>query len=62
VLFRSGLAVPHFKLAPVEGDIRDWLTAYAKAGGPHHNAMCFGDARQRLKFAADMLDADYIEI
>ena len=26
------------------GDVRDWLTAYAKAGGPHHNAVCFGDA------------------
>lgn len=58
----TGLAVPHFKLAPVDGDIRYWLTAYAKAGGPHHNAMCFGDARDRLKFAADLLGADYIEV
>jgi len=55
------MEVPHFKLAPA-GDVRDFLTAYAKAGGPHHNAVCFGDARARLKFAADLLDADYCEI
>jgi len=52
---------PQFKLAP-RGDVRDWLTAYAKAGGPHHNAVCRGDARAKLKIAADMLDADYVEI
>lgn len=55
------MEVPHFKLQP-NGDVRDFLTAYAKAGGPHHNAVCFGDARNRLKFAANLLDADYIEV
>lgn len=55
------MEVPHFKLAP-NGDVRDFLTAYAKAGGPHHNAVCFGDARARLAFAADLLDADYREV
>ncbi len=55
------MRVPHFKLAP-QGDVRDFLTAYAKAGGPHHNAVCFGDARSRLKLAADLLDADYYEV
>lgn len=55
------MEVPHFKLTPA-GDVRDFLTAYAKAGGPHHNAVCFGDARARLKFAADLLDADYCEV
>jgi len=55
------MAVPHSKVRPA-GDVRDFLTAYAKAGGPHHNALCFGDARPRLRRAAAMLDADYVEI
>ncbi len=53
--------VPHFKLKP-RTDVRDFLTAYANAGGPHHNAVCFGDARRRLRFAAGLLGADYVEI
>ena len=53
--------VPHFKIRP-QSDVRKFLTEYAKAGGPHHNALCFGDARQRLRFAAGLLGADYIEI
>jgi len=44
--------VPHFKLRIVDGDVREWLTAYAKAGGPHHNAFCFGDATARLRMVA----------
>ena len=55
------LQVPHSKLVP-EGDVRDFLTAYAKAGGPHHAALCFGDARPRLRAAARLLDADYVEV
>jgi L-arabinose isomerase len=55
------LCVPHC-LIKSRGDVRDWLTAYAKAGGPHHHAICFGDARPRLKFAAALLDADYCEV
>jgi L-arabinose isomerase len=57
----ESMQVPHFKLAP-GGDVRDFLTAYARAGGPHHSAVCFGDARARLKAAADLLDADYCEV
>ena len=57
----DALEVPHFKLEPA-GDVRDFLTAYASAGGPHHNALCFGDARGCLKLAAGLLDADYCEI
>jgi L-arabinose isomerase len=53
--------VPHFKLKP-KGDARDFLTAYARAGGPHHNAVCFGDARSRLRFAASFIGAEYIEV
>ena len=53
--------VPHFKIRPWRG-VRKFLTEYAQAGGPHHNAVCFGDARQRLRFAAGLLGADYIEI
>ena len=57
----DSMQAPHFKLMP-GGDVRDFLTAYAKAGGPHHNAVCFGDARGRLKMAAQLLDADYCEV
>jgi L-arabinose isomerase len=53
--------VPHFKLKPAT-DVRDFLTAYAKAGGPHHNAVCFGDARRRLKLAARLMHAEFIEL
>ncbi len=53
------MAVPHFKLNVAGADVRDWLTAYAKAGGPHHNALCFGNATGRLQLLARMLDADY---
>ncbi len=56
------MAVPHFKLQIIDGDVRDWLTAYAKAGGPHHNALCFGNATKRLQLVARMLDADYCEV
>ena len=55
------LQVPHSKLLP-SGDVRDFLTAYAKAGGPHHAALCFGDARPRLRLAARMVGADYCEV
>lgn len=54
--------VPHFKLAPLNTDIRDWLTAYAMAAGPHHNAICFGDARERIRAVAELLDVDYCEV
>ena len=40
--------VPHFKIRP-QHDVREFLTRYAKSGGPHHNAVCFGDARRRLR-------------
>jgi L-arabinose isomerase len=53
--------VPHFKLQPA-GDVRQFLTNYALAGGPHHNGVCFGDARSRLRLAAGMLGADYVEL
>ncbi len=57
------MAVPHFKLTITDGnDVRDWLTAYAKAGGPHHNALCFGDALPRLQLVARLLDADFCEV
>lgn len=55
------MEVPYFKIRP-QTDVRDFLTAYACNGGPHHNAMCFGDARNRLKIAARQIDADFVEI
>ena len=56
------MAVPHFKAAPEGGSVRDFLTRYAKAGGPHHSAICFGDATGRLRQAARLLGADYCEV
>jgi len=56
-----GLPVPHGKIRP-SCDVRQWLTAYAKAGGPHHHAICFGDATPRLRHAAALIGADYCEI
>jgi hypothetical protein len=56
------LTVPHAKLVIPGGDVRDWLTSYARAGGPHHHALCFGDARRRIRFAAELLGADYCEV
>ncbi|MBN1393874.1 MAG: hypothetical protein JW959_02500 [Pirellulales bacterium] len=55
------MQVPYGKIRN-RRNVRDWLTAYALAGGPHHQAICFGDARPRLKIAAALLDADYIEV
>ncbi len=55
------LAVPHAKITPA-GDVRDFLTAYASSGGPHHLAVCFGDARSRLALAARFLGAEYVEV
>ena len=55
------LCVPHFKLKPA-GDVRKFLTDYATAGGPHHNMVCFGDARPRLRMEAKLLNAEYCEI
>ncbi len=58
----GSIAAPHSKVTVAEGDVRDWLTAYAKAGGPHHNAICFGDATRRIRAAAEILNADYCEV
>jgi L-arabinose isomerase len=55
------LCVPHFKIKPA-GDVRQFLTNYANAGGPHHNMVCFGDARRRLRLAAGLLNMEYTEI
>ena len=56
-----GWCVPHGKLKPRE-NVRDFLTAYAKVGGPHHHAICRGDARRRIRRLAEMLGAEYWEI
>ena len=58
----EAMDVPHFKLIPEARGVREFLTAYAKSAGPHHNAVCFGDARARLRLAADLLGADYCEV
>jgi L-arabinose isomerase len=56
------MQVPNFKITCGATDVRDWLTAYAKAGGPHHNAICFGDARRQIAAAARLLRAEYVEV
>ena len=58
----QNMQAPHFKLAPENADIRDWLTAYATAAGPHHNAVCFGDAMGRIRATAELIDVDYYEL
>jgi L-arabinose isomerase len=58
----KNMPVPHCKLVVEQGDVREWLTAYAKVGGPHHNAVCFGDATARVRAAARLLDADFCEL
>lgn len=55
------LSVPHAKMMP-RADVRDFLTAYATAGGPHHLAVCCGDATGKLALLAKLLDADYVEV
>jgi L-arabinose isomerase len=57
----GSMDVPYFNLVP-DRDVREFLTAYAKMGGPHHNALCFGDARRRVEMTAKILDADYCEV
>jgi len=44
------------------GDVRRWLTAYAQAGGPHHLALCRGDARALLRLWAHLAGITPIEI
>jgi L-arabinose isomerase len=58
----AGLPSPTCKVSPLGGNVREFLTGYAKAGGPHHSAICFGDARARLKLAAGMMGAEYCEV
>ena len=55
------LAVPHTKISPL-GDVREFLTDYALAGGPHHLAVCFGDAGDRLDILSRMIDAEFYEV
>ena len=55
------LESPHAKASP-GGDVRDFLTAYAEAGGPHHLAVCYGDARKKLGILAKLLGADFIDL
>ncbi|MFB3892157.1 MAG: hypothetical protein ACE15C_09060 [Phycisphaerae bacterium] len=50
--------VPHFKMK-VGDDVRRFLTAYAKAGGPHHCAVCFGEASRRIRDLAEILGGEY---
>ncbi len=53
--------VPHFKMRP-SAPVAEFLTRYARAGGPHHNAVCWGDARRKLRMAADLCAAEYCEV
>lgn len=52
---------PQAKIVP-RCDVRDWLTAYATAGGPHHLAVCYGDATAQLKLLAHLIGAEFVQI
>jgi L-arabinose isomerase len=55
------LAVPHAKFQPA-GELRTFLDNYAKAGGPHHLAISFGDNLTALEEAAALLGAEYVQV
>lgn len=55
------LCVPHSKIKVLDG-VRQFLTAYAKAGGTHHNALCVGDVRCTLRILADLMNVEYVEL
>ena len=55
------LAVPHFKFRP-DLPVREFLNRYVELGGPHHNAVCFGDASDILRAFAEAADLDLEEI
>lgn len=57
----SDAETPQALIRP-RGDVRAWLTDYARAGGPHHLAVAHGDARGLIRALAGWLDADYTEI
>jgi len=57
----AAMPLPHSTIH-VRGDVREWLTAYAHFGGPHHHAICPGDATAQLKQLAALLPADYYEV
>ncbi len=59
----SGALSFQFPRVPELGQrVKTLLTEYARAGGPHHNAVCFGDATGRIRAAARLLGADYHEL
>jgi len=51
------LPVPHSKLT-ASWDVRELLTAYAQSGGPHHLAVCRGNAGRRLEMLCDILEVE----
>ncbi|MBQ6158940.1 MAG: hypothetical protein IJJ20_08035 [Thermoguttaceae bacterium] len=55
------LCVPHFKFRP-DAPVRGFLSRYVELGGPHHNAVCFGDAAAKLQAFADAAGLDIEEI
>lgn len=55
------MSAPHTKLK-LKIDVRDFLSNYVRLGGPHHNALCFGDVRRRLVYFAKLMGIDLIEL
>ncbi len=55
------LDVPHFKFKP-DVPVREFLSSYVELGGPHHNAVCFGDVADQLQAFADAAGLDIEEI
>ena len=55
-------ADPARPTASADAPVRGFLTRYVELGGPHHNAVCFGDAAARLTAFADAAGLDIEEI
>ncbi len=57
----SGIQSPHFFLK-ISGDVRDFLSAYSRAGGTHHLAMAYGDHVQSIRDLAQIAGLKFTEI
>lgn len=55
------LAVPHFKFRP-DCPVRRFLSRYVELGGPHHNAVCFGDVSDKITAFANAAGLEVDEI
>lgn len=55
----SALRVPHFKFRP-QGDLRDFLNRFSRAGGSHHQALIYGHWADTIQKLATLLGAECV--